>query len=89
MQIFPRCLHSHSSDLEQCVWLNGPWFICGEVLARHWPRAPRWLIINGNDLADPRIAAFRVAVCNNGSLAREKVKMDILVPSDYIFSSSY
>lgn len=23
--------------------------------------------------------------CNNGSLAREKVKMDILVPSDYIF----
>lgn len=55
------------------------------MLARHWPRAPRWLLINGNDLADPRIAAFRVAACNNGSLAREKVKMDILVPSDYIF----
>lgn len=55
------------------------------MLARHWPTAPHWLLINGNDLADPRIAAFRVAACNNGSLAREKVKIDILVPSDYIF----
>ena len=60
----PPVLLLPPSGPEQCVWLNGSWFICFGV-ARRWtgigPQPLVGTLINRSDLGDPRNAEFHIA----------------------------
>lgn len=60
----PPVLVLPPSGPEQCVWLNGPWFICFGVVRRWTGIGPEPLVgtlINRSDLGDPRNAEFHIA----------------------------